>query len=606
MNHVIESKIDQFVDQAQANDQEISKDRAFSYMLVSLFVDEETTFYDIASCVTDGKDDGGIDFIVFDDSEEGRLILGQAKMTESMDINTIYAELDKMSSTLNAFENGGNTGKFNPALRKVLRDGLDRLADDSPHNIEFYICTTAAVDADKLLAKLDSSARTLTSDTVSIFSEKELLDEINKDWETSNTVPEFKFHMDESNNSLGYSVGDLRGAMVNLSSRSIVELYERFANQGLFDLNIRRYIRSKAVDSGIKRTLDKNRDRFWFLNNGLTIVCSDYSISGDIMTIYDFSIVNGGQTTYLIGNYSGSNTDEFFVPCKVVCDSSLKDTPEDRSLSFFSEIAQATNSQKQIKPRDLKSNAPEMKTLQRLLFGKGIYMEVKRGDNLPAKKKCTIVLNNEEFAQIFTAFRYQLPGTARNKKKYLFENAEAYGRVFRQPLSKDKALTDFSVDLIHLLDRYKDVEKKLKGSLPGIDNDVLANGRCMMFGLFGVLYFVVNGDYSAQEIENDPKAFSKTALTPGAFPGAFISSYHDDDLDQCIESVTKECVRLAGETYTKLLDAGACTSVSNFLKSDSLYGEKLLSDFAHALVNYTAGKEIIKNSGFLKRGTKEK
>lgn len=37
MNHVIESKIDQFVDQAQANDQEISKDRAFSYMLVSLF-----------------------------------------------------------------------------------------------------------------------------------------------------------------------------------------------------------------------------------------------------------------------------------------------------------------------------------------------------------------------------------------------------------------------------------------------------------------------------------------------------------------------------------------------------------------------------------------
>ena len=229
-------------------------------------------------------------------------------------------------------------------------------------------------------------------------------------------------------------------------------------------------------------------------------------------------------------------------------------------------------------------------------------MEVKRGDNPAAKKKCSVVLTNEEFAQIITAFRYQLPGTARNKKKYLFENAEAYARVFRQPFSKDKSLTDFSVDLIHLLDRYKEIEKRLKGNLPGVDNDVLANGRCMLFGLFGVLYSVVNGDYSVQDIENDPKAFCQTALSLGAF----MSTYHDDDLDQCIERVTKECVKLAGETYKKLLDAKVCTSVSNFLKSDSLYSERLLPDFAHALDNYMAGEELIKSGRFLKRGKSDR
>ena len=598
MNHIIEGKIDDFIEQAKAAGQDLSKETAFSYVLVSIFGDSDATYYDIDRCITDGKSDGGIDFVLLDDSEDGKLIIGQSKLTEDIDANTVFAELDKMSTTVNAFENNGNTGTYNKELRKALRDGLDRLPDGVPPHIEYYICTSAHADVEKLLNRLDGSGRELTSESVSIFTEKELLAEIERDWETANTVPEFKFEIDKPNNALEYVSGDLKGAMVNLSSHSIIKLYDQFANKGLFDLNIRKYIRNKAVDSGIKKTLDKKRDRFWFLNNGLTIVCSDYIISGEKITVYDFSIVNGGQTTYLIGNYKGSNSDAFYVPCKVVCDSSLQGSIEDRSLEFFSEIAQATNSQKKISARDLKSNAPEMKSLQRLLQDNGIYMEVKRGESSAAKKKCLITLKNEDFAQIYTSFVYQQPGTARNKKSYMFENEQAYARVFRQNYQKDKAKTDFIVDLIRMYARYLEVEKELKGNLPNIEqNDILANGRCMLFGLLGVVYSVVNEDYSEGDIDIDSRAFCQTSYVPGAF----IRNYHDDDLDECIKQVVIESVRLAAETYAKLLKSGECTSASNFLKSDALYQEQLLPDFAHALASYTAGEEIKKKAAFLKR-----
>ena len=51
------------------------------------------------------------------------------------------------------------------------------------------------------------------------------------------------------------------------------------------------------VDTGIKRTLDKERENFWFLNNGIIIACTEYDIDGDTIKLTDFSIVNGGQTT---------------------------------------------------------------------------------------------------------------------------------------------------------------------------------------------------------------------------------------------------------------------------------------------------------------------
>ncbi|MBJ2184859.1 MAG: AIPR family protein [Muribaculaceae bacterium] len=80
------------------------------------------------------------------------------------------------------------------------------------------------------------------------------------------------------------------------------------------------------------------------------------------------------QTTTLIGKYKGDNSQDFYIPCKIVAAKS-----DSRADIFFTKIAEATNSQKPILARDLKSNSPEMVSLYNWLKNKGIYLEIKRG-----------------------------------------------------------------------------------------------------------------------------------------------------------------------------------------------------------------------------------
>ena len=52
------------------------------------------------------------------------------------------------------------------------------------------------------------------------------------------------------------------------------------------------------------------------LNNGLTIACNEYKVDGKFIKLYDFSIVNGGQTTNLIGTYTSKKMIAFIFHVK--------------------------------------------------------------------------------------------------------------------------------------------------------------------------------------------------------------------------------------------------------------------------------------------------
>lgn len=203
-----------------------------------------------------------------------------------------------------------------------------------------------------------------------------------------------------------------------MSSNSLIKMFNKYKDEGLLDMNIRKYVKNKMVDDGIKRTLDKDRSNFWFFNNGIIIACDDYYVDGNTVKIRGFSIVNGGQTTNRIGNYKGSNHEEFFIPCKIIC-------INNKNKNLFSKVAETTNSQKPIYPRDLKANSPEMKMLQSWLDKENIYLEIKRGEK---KKNKKYKIKNDELGQLILSFVYQQPGTARSGKKTIFDNNNYYNK----------------------------------------------------------------------------------------------------------------------------------------------------------------------------------
>lgn len=329
------------------------------------------------------------------------------------------------------------------------------------------------------------------------------------------------------------------------------------------------------VDDGIKRTLDKDRSNFWFFNNGIIIACDDYYVDGNTVKIRGFSIVNGGQTTNRIGNYKGSNHEEFFIPCKIIC-------INNKNKNLFSKVAETTNSQKPIYPRDLKANSPEMKMLQSWLDKENIYLEIKRGEK---KKNKKYKIKNDELGQLILSFVYQQPGTARSGKKTIFDNNNYYNKLYKQNYEKDINKKKFITDLIKLNQEYIYVEEKLKNDTAKyptkLNNEqkiILKNAKYIFISLFGISYFLENGDIDLNDIISDPEIVT----TQDFIYGKFINNYRKDDFEEKITALIVQIIYCLEEIYNRQLSTGSITSVSNLFKTDKKYRELIVR---HTLQN---------------------
>lgn len=429
-----------------------------------------------------------------------------------------------------------------------------------------------------------------SKDMVAIYQEEDIENQIQSDWENIDKVAEASVLIDKPKNMLIYENDTTEGILVNVSSRSIQQLYNKFLNQGLFDMNIRKFVSNKMVDKGINDSLDNDRENFWFLNNGLIIACDSYNVDGNKIKLYGFSIVNGGQTTTLIGKYKGKNSKEFYIPCKIIADKEKQ-----KGIDFFSKIAEATNSQKPIYARDLKSNSPEMKRLQKWLLDENVYLEIKRGDIKNKKYK----IKNDELGQLIFSFVYQKPGTSRSGKKAIFENNDFYKRIFRQNYEKDAQKQKFILDLIDLNQRFVSLSSSLeKGKeLDLAEKDILKNGKQIIFAIMGVLYLLENNDLTLGDL-NDDILILKTV---NFVYGAFISNYKNDDLEDKIKRLIINIVQLLQEYYINEYEKGACTSISNFFKTDLKYYNEIMKPFSKALQRSSIGKDIMKDIDLFKR-----
>jgi len=595
MSNIISNEITRITSFFEKKNIHISEEKAFEYLILQYFHFEEKSFEkiytEIETLITNGSNDGGIDFIYYDEDED-IIHLGQCKFSESVGIQTIIDELSKIDRTVEDFRRS-NTGSYNSKLSKLLQENLDRLPDSGQIIYSFY--SPSKIDHQRLSRKITNESINFSNEMITVNDNDDIETKILEVTTTINTVKGFKIQIDKPKNYLEYESSDSIGILVNISSVSLIKMYNAYKDKGLFDLNIRKYIRNKLVDEGINNTLNKDRENFWFLNNGLIIACEDYSVDGDKVHLENFSIVNGGQTTNLIGRYKGNNSKEFFIPCKIVCSKK-----EEKDMSyFFTKIAEATNSQKPIKVSDLKANTPEMIELNNQLGNFNIDFQVKRGE--VKNKRGYIKIKNEEFGQLILSFVQQRPGTARSNKKAIFENNKMYTSIYKQNYFKHKNKQEFLIDIIKFHDRYKrifDELKKDKDRLQGLEADILKNGYYILLALFGLLYRIKNNDIKdIVLLQKD-----KTLLTEKEFEyGPFISNYKDDDIDEVIKELVIELVIIITERYVVLYENNNVTSVSNYFKADKKYHEDLLNHFLRKMQLKRTSETILDYSRFLLR-----
>ena len=231
-------------------------------------------------------------------------------------------------------------------------------------------------------------------------------------------VSEFKFKLDKPNNVLHFNSETVMSSVVNVSAQSIKAVYREYGkNCGpLYGNNLRYHITNKKIDADIKDSIQNNNGNFWFKNNGIVAICDDMEINGNELTIKNFSFINGGQTSYMLGETEFDSN--FYILLKII---STKNIDKDIKFKFIGDIAEATNKQKPIKEVDLKANSEETKKLENIFYNLKpfIHLNSRRGSKIPKelikKDEKWRTLTLLEVGQLGLGSILLSPGSSKNK-----------------------------------------------------------------------------------------------------------------------------------------------------------------------------------------------
>ena len=162
---------------------------------------------------------------------------------------------------------------------------------------------------------------------------------------------------------------------------TLAKIYKRY-QQVLLEKNVRTFLQFKGkVNKGIRKTLREEPEMFFSYNNGISTTASEIELkevdgSLYITRLYDWQIVNGGQTTASIAaSLSDKEVDlsKVFVPMKV---SVIRG--EDNADALVKAISNSANSQTAIKNSDFSSNDTFLVELEALSRSEWVPNDNKR------------------------------------------------------------------------------------------------------------------------------------------------------------------------------------------------------------------------------------
>ena len=222
-------------------------------------------------------------------------------------------------------------------------------------------------------------------------------------------------------------VFSMRGAAVG-------EIFER-SGLRLFARNIRGYMGGKtSVNQGMVATLESEPEKFFFYNNGITIVCDAAERKGsqgrDFLRVDNPQIINGQQTTRTLAAHA-KLAEKASVLVKVIVvprDTSQRDGFD----GLISAIVAGTNWQNAIKQSDLMSNDRRQIEIERA-FRKVGYMYLRKRQSKGETRRAIgkgqyRVITKEEVAQAVAGCDLD-PTIIRSGREKLFSE-QYYNTIF--------------------------------------------------------------------------------------------------------------------------------------------------------------------------------
>lgn len=417
----------------------IPQDEAFERFVHSLVTGQSVHSLDPADWV-DGSQDKQIDLISIDEEDdEAEIFIISAKFTNSFSSNAIILMRNGLSWMLNRPRTDVATIS-NEAFREKILDVRSVLSGIGPSNIRVrcYFATNGLTStlSDEyqqelrgILAEYDN--RTFAEFTFETLGADELVDLINRTERRTRSIDaDVTIRYDANTPSLiRYQTQGLKGIICTAAARDIANLVIGDPGGALFDSNIRRFLgKGRSVNADILKTATEPASSylFWFLNNGVTIVCDRCDPVTDpdnpMVKITNLQIVNGCQTATALAHAARDGTlrPDTRVLLKIF---------ETTDPTLASRIVLTTNNQNRISTRDLKANDAIQQDMQRIFGRHNLLYEHKinqySSTTLTAGQK---IVSNEDVGQAYLAIALKKPGDARARKYKIW--TDYYGAIF--------------------------------------------------------------------------------------------------------------------------------------------------------------------------------
>ncbi len=417
----------------------IPQDQAFERLVHSLVTGQSVHSLDPTDWV-DGSQDKQIDLISIEEgNDEAEIFIISAKFTNGFSSNAIILMRNGLGWMLNRPRAEVATISNEPFRDKIL-DVRSVLSGIGPSNLRIhcYFATnglTSDLSAEYqqevrgILAEYDNE--TFAEFTFETLGADELVALINRLERRNRSIDaDVPIRYDANSPSLiRYQTQGLKGIICTATARDIANLVIGDPGGALFDSNIRRFLgKGRSVNADILKTATDAASSylFWFLNNGVTIVCDSCDPVTDPdnpkVKITNLQIVNGCQTATALAHAAsdGSLRPDTRVLLKIF---------ETTDPTLASRIVLTTNNQNRISTRDLKANDAVQQDMQRRFESYNLLYEHKINQYATAILAAgQRIVSNEDVGQAFLAIALKKPGDARRRKYKVW--TDNYGDIF--------------------------------------------------------------------------------------------------------------------------------------------------------------------------------
>lgn len=402
--------------------------RALAFFALKTLADVDSDM--IADCITDGFDDNGIDALFYQ-KDEHILWLIQSKFKNNATGAIEEGDILKFAQGIrDIIDFDSKKERFNNKINAKISEINDALED---FNIKFKC----------VLAYSSNDISTHMQNTM-----KDLINELNEDGEYASVV---YFDLKEQHAALKTEGKPINIDIDFINWGKIAEPYGAYYGQvyatdiaawhnkykeKLSSKNIRGFKGETSINEKIIETLLTDPEKFFYFNNGITIICKDIKSKRNPpnhehngFKCEDISVVNGAQTVGCISEAYNRNAEKIKNTKVLVRLISLKDAPD----NFGDLITNTTNTQNKVSNKDFASKDKIQQKLHRELLLDGINYYIKNYEGIP-KNSESFDLEDAAVALACSSDDITLVNIAKGQVGKLYEdiNKKPYTTLFNE------------------------------------------------------------------------------------------------------------------------------------------------------------------------------